>query len=318
MKVFFEKEFIENFEIEFSDKKYSEPFKLLYTVFTQYPNIECYTDIEEDLQKEAIEGSEILTKLTDINPRIKHVTDFKVEILKKSSFQTLVFTAQEKDWFEELKELPVLFFSYKRLEEKLSDFIEKNHKKFDLSDEESRFDWKYFDFLYSDCEILLISDSYIISDKYQQKIKDNLLLLLNKNLNPNKFYKIFIITELSDSNVREKITYLNSELAKFRLKIYLINRIKQIEVFDLHDRLLYTNYTVTTSPAGFNIKSRKLSNSEVITTSIFDEYTYKKQINHIKGIKKYLTNLEMHSQIGSIIKVIPKKSFKEFHNINFD
>jgi hypothetical protein len=316
MKIFIEKEFIENFEIEFSDNKYSDAWKKLYLLFTEYPNIECYIDTDEENHNEVIDGSEILRKLSDINPRIFPIKGFKEAIVKEWSDQTLVFTAQERDWFKELKDLPVLFFSYDDFEEKLSNFIQKTHKKFDLSDLETKFDWKYFGFISDDNNILFFSDTYVLADKSGQRIKDNLLQLLNKNLNKNKSYKVFILTKFQNVDVDNKFQFLNSELGGYAVKIYLINRIESIENIVFHDRLLYTNYTITESPYGFNLKRNKPVNSEVTTSSIFEKYTYKKYLNHMNRLNEYIQVLEGYADYNNTTKVIPSKTFEEFDKLN--
>lgn len=144
---------------------------------------------------------------------------------------------------------------------------------------------------------------------------DNLFRLLDCNLQVNKSYNIFILTDFKNTDINKKNQFLNSRLGKYSIKIHLINRIKDSEDFNLHDRLLYTNYTITESPSGFNLKRNKPGNSEISTSSIFEKYTYRKYINHMRGIKNYLEKLERFEHYDNPIKVIPTKTFKEFENL---
>ncbi len=89
MRVFVEKEFIENFEIEFPDKEHSDAYRRLYVLFTEYTNLVCYINKDEDSLEKTIEESEILTKLTDINPRIFPCEDLKAEIVSGRSLLSL-------------------------------------------------------------------------------------------------------------------------------------------------------------------------------------------------------------------------------------
>ena len=94
MNIFLEKEFIENFEIEFSDNKSSEAWRTLYLVFTEYPNIVCYLNTDSENLKEVILASELLSKLSDINPRICPCNDFRESNMKENSAETTVICEQ--------------------------------------------------------------------------------------------------------------------------------------------------------------------------------------------------------------------------------
>ncbi len=315
MRVFLEKEFIEYFELEFLEKRYSGAYRRLYALFTEYPNIVCYINTDEDNLKTTILNSKILTKLTDINPRIYPCQDLRTTILGGESLQTLVFTEDKKDWFENINDETILMFSYDDFEDGLMRFIEKTHIKFDLSDQEMTFDWNYFGFISAQNNVLILTDPYVLIDKGDQKIKDNLLELLKQNLIKEKPYVIFIITDFNDCDIKNRYQFLNRNLGGYNVKVYLINRIKYIENFVLHDRLLYTNYTLTTSPAGFNIRTNKLVNSELATTSIFDKYTYKKYLNHMRGLTEYLKKLESFTDYNNTIKVEPGGAFDKFQGL---
>ena len=76
------------------------------------------------------------------------------------------------------------------------------------------------------------------------------------------------------------------------MDFFLIPRNKRLEKFEFHDRLIYTNYSMTKSGKGFNLNNIKLINSEVITSSIFNKKTYKKYLNHFDSIQEYIFTLK--------------------------
>lgn len=170
MKIFIELEFIENFEIEFSERKNSQSFKIIYSIFTEYTNIECFLNIDDDKLEVVISDSELLTKLADNNPRIHTRVNLKESVFREKSIQTLVFTAEKRDWFNELEKESILFFTYNDFEPKISEFIERTHKKFDLSDLKTKFDWKYFEFISIYNGIVFFSDPYILVDNDGKKL----------------------------------------------------------------------------------------------------------------------------------------------------
>lgn len=316
MNVFIEKEFIENFEIMYSDNAHLFEWKLLYVLFTEYTNINLFINsTDEDFEK-VINNSEILRKLSDINPNIKLYSDLKKEIQNSNSVQTLVFTEKEKDWLNKFDNQAILHFTYGDFAYKLNSFINKYQVEIDLSDKEIKFNWSVFNFLSEKSNFIFITDPYILKDNSGQKIKDNLIPLLNNNLNKTKHYKIFIISELSDINVKDKLRKLYSGLANPNVKIYLINRFKGIDKGAFHDRLLYSNYSITTSGIGFNINSNKNYNSEVSTKTIFYKKTYKKYINHFKLIGEYIEKLEKYSDYNNSFKTNEDNLYQKYRSLN--
>ncbi len=315
MNVFIEKEFIENFEIEYDSYSNVSEWKILYTLFTEYTNLNWFLNCTEDSYEEVISNSEILTKLSDINPNIKLYSDLEQELKSVNSIQTLVFTEEEKEWNNKYN--TILPFTFSNFVEELRYFLKKHNLEFDLSDHTSKFNWDLFHFLSEKNHIVFITDPYILIDESGQKIKDNLLPLLKENLDENKEYKVFILTEIQDKETaRQKTRFLDSSLAKFKVKFFLINRLRNIETMTFHDRLLYTNYSITTSGIGFNIRTNKPTNSEILTSTIFEKKTYKKFVNHFKLIGKYIMKLEKYTDYADSFKTNNDNLYKEFSQLD--
>jgi len=316
MNIFLEKEFIENFELMYVDNAHIIEWELLYTLFTEYTNINLFINTKEEDFEKIIKSSQILITLSDINPNIKIYSDLKNEIQNSNAIQTLVFTEYEKDWFKEIDCNTILHFTYSNFAEKLKEFIKRNHLEFDLSDKESKFNWKLFHFIADSSNVIFISDPYILKDKDGQKISQNLIPLLKNNLRNDQKYKVFIISDLKGVKVDKILQVLYSKLADFKIKFYIINIIKDNKIMNFHDRLLYTNYSITTSGIGFNIDPKKTYNSEISTKTIFYKKTYKKYVNHFMLIGKYIDKLEKYSDYNNSFKTNTDSLYEEYRSLN--
>jgi len=60
----------------------------------------------------------------------------------------------------------------------------------------------------------------------------------------------------------------------------------------MHDRFLYTNYSIAESGVGFNLYQNKPNNSAVTGKSIFDYHTYTRLKNHFSLIKEEIEGLK--------------------------
>jgi transposase len=316
MDLFVEKGFIENFEIEYDPEKCSKVQAIIYNIFSEYPRIQLYIDVREDEIDSFIYNSQLLLNISNYNPSFRCIDDFYKQITTYgSSYQTIIFTEEKRDWFSKLN-TSCLCFTWNNYEESINQFINKTHFKKDSSDIKFPFNWKTFEFLESNTSFLLFSDSYILSNKDGQKIKDNLAMLLKENLDEKNEYKIFLITDLNDAKdaVESKLSELNRILANYKTKIYAFNRLKEIEKLLMHDRILYTNYTLTDIGIGFNI-SKKPSNSLIATESIFEKFTYKRLNNHMLEIRDYISKLETWEDYNKPYKTNTKNAYKEFRDI---
>ncbi len=315
MDLFIEKEFAENFQIEYYPEKASEIQRIINSIFSKYTGVTWFLNTSEDF----IEENEFLTKLSDYNLNFKVNVDF--DKLFNNQFapkkQTLVLTEKPRKWFPLLKEKGVLCFSYDNYEKEVKKFMQETHFKVDLSDSENiPINWQIFKYLNSSTNFIIISDPYILTDKSDKKIKDNLIPLLKENLDKNREYKVFIFAKITDNeDINRKLKFINSQLANYNAKIYVFNIEKTIEKFSLHDRYIYSNYTITESGIGFNISTKKPNNSQVLSTSIFENYTYKRINSHLNELKKYVQKLEKFERYGNPFKTNSEKAFEAFKRI---
>lgn len=316
MDLFVEKEFIEEFELEYfcSDHK-TESQNILYRLFTEYTYIRFFTNANEKF----IEQSEFVSRLTDNNARVtfEFGIDKYFQNFTDSIFQTLIFTREPKKWFQPLVNKGALCFSLSDFESGIMEFIQKTHRKFDLSDPDNLpFKWNKFRMIYENSNVVIFSDPYILTDKSQQELKHNLIPLLKENLDKNHDYLAFIFTITTDGKIiEEKIKKIYSELANYNIKFFVFNTLKFISHFDLHDRFIYSNYTISKSGLGFNLNSVIKSNSEISSSSIFEKYTYKKFCTHLLELSRYTYNLENLVHLNNPYKSNSPKAFKAFREL---
>jgi hypothetical protein len=314
MDLFVEKEFIEEFEYDYycSENK-SDIQKIVFSIFTEYSNIKLFIDAPDSF----IFENELLSKLTDTNRIVSDNIDFDNRFNKQFSLshQTLVFTKNTRSWFSKVKDKGALYYSYADYESEIQKFITDTHFKIDLSDPENiPMNWKIFRFLNSQTNFIILSDRYVLCDGSGQEMRKNLIPLLKDNLNKNHPYSIFIFTEVDD-DIDKKIGQLNSALNGYHPKIYVFNIVDAFENIDLHDRILYSNYTLTVSGKGFNLYSTKPSNSEIDSNSIFEKHTYKRLISHFKELDKYVFKLENSDHLNNPYRTNNKMAFAAFKAI---
>ena len=76
MDIFIEKEFLENFEIEYSPEKCTKVQGVLYQIFSEYTGIKIYINTTEKELDQLIPNSELLLNILNYNPSIYCVNDF--------------------------------------------------------------------------------------------------------------------------------------------------------------------------------------------------------------------------------------------------
>lgn len=316
MDLFVEKNFFEEFELEYycSDHK-TESQLILFQLFNQYNYIRLYTDASEKL----LEESELLSRLTDNNASVRFEVDIDRYFQNFSGkiFQTLIFTKEPRNWFSELRSKGALCFSLCDYECGIKDFINATHLKIDLSDPENLpFKWNKFRFIYEHSNVLIISDPYILADKSQQEIRNNLIPLLKENLNKDHHYLAFIFTDVGDDkSLADKLQKIHSALADYNVKLFVFNRLKQITHLDFHDRIIYSNYTISESGIGFNLTHFKRANSQLISSSIFEKYTYKRFCIHFSELATYISKLEKFNHLNNPFKTNSAKAYAEFSEL---
>lgn len=306
MELYLEKEFLDNFYIEYFKETASLGQKKVASLLTEYPEVERYIDIKIDRPEDLLN---LLTENpflagSNIKPPIP-VSSIKDTFFKHATCQQcLIFTAEQEIWFKEAEARGALCFSIGDYQKKIEQFIEATHFKIDLNEV---FDgWHKFSSL-SDVPFnqITLSDNYILTNKANQKMDENIISFLKVILRgkADQEIKIDIYTknvgELSpgtDEQIREttknRYRKLNSGLANFKKKTRIINNNLRPSTFDFHDRTFLSNFFSIDSGKGFNLLPHKNSNSQILVESIFERYTYKRIKNLFKMHNEYLETIE--------------------------
>lgn len=171
-----------------------------------------------------------------------------------------------------------------------------------------RFDgWAKFDSYKHPINAVLIIDGYILSDKSQQRIDQNLKPLL-KSLLPKKKtalpVDITIITEEAPKGSNFKVlqqnleNYLKEELQELQFNLTIVRFDKTIlcklnsDGFNIHDRRIITNYFWIESGIGFNIINDrgKVKNSDSFINYKFNllGHNYSRLRHILKGYAAYV------------------------------
>ena len=308
MDLFTEKRFIERFEKENNPERYTYVQEIISTIFSRYANIRLFTDASFNFR----EDSELLTKLSDTNTDIKW--DYGFDVFNRDIIpapHTIILTEEPRQWFNSMKKQGALCYSYDSYENEIRKFIGETHIDIDLADPDIYpFDWTIFKYLGKYQNFIIITDPYILNDKKDEKIKDNLIALL-KNLDVERDYKMFMIAEVSKVNERkinEIVKLICQYLEGFKVTVYLINRLNGVKNMRIHDRYLYTNHVMVNCGIGFNLSRRNPELSGITGKSILDYTTYRKFRTHFMFLKNYLKEIE---------KLNPKQEYKTNDNGSF-
>jgi hypothetical protein len=296
MELFIDIDFLQDFQKD-CDANPNNPIKeIVKNIVTNYGDKKVYINYNksdfEKLKKE-YEFFALICNTTVPLP----VESIETLVKKSNCLQTLVFTKKEELWHKVMESKGAWCFSFDNYQDKIKSLIDKIHFKVNLSNGFNN--WNVLDFSEIPINHLQITDGYILKD--ERNIKENLIPLIASFVNSEK-EKITIdllvkgigfktATEEKKKEFAEKQhRKLNSKFSKLiNLKIYLSNLISDI---DLHDRTVVTNFSILDSGVGFSVVGRKRSNSQMISESIFEKYTY----DRLRGLRayqqKYINKLE--------------------------
>ena len=296
MELFIEKEFLEDFEIDFDQNPIKEIVK---EIITSYGDKRVYINYNQNnfaVLKVEYEFFALICNTTVPLP----VESIETLVKKSNCLQTLVFTKKEESWHKEMESKGAWCFSFDNYQTKIKSLIDKLHIKVDLSIPFNN--WNTLDFSTIPFNSVQITDGYILKD--DKNIKENLIPLIASfvNLGKEKITIDLLVKEIGFKMATEEKKKefakkqhgkLNSKFSKLiNLKIYLSNLISDI---DLHDRTVVTNFSILDSGVGFSIVNKKISNSQMISSSIFEKYTYDR-LRRLKPYhQKYINKLNSNS-----------------------
>lgn len=335
MDLYIEKDFLDNFDLEYNEKTASPPQLVLYSIFKEYPEVNIYMDCDfNDIEKvESYQDSNrIFSAITKnetsrLNPFFSF-DEFLKDEPKISFDQILIFTHKTKEWFNKLKIKGVLCFSYDDYESKIQNIISKCREiRIDLSDASNfPFSWNKIEILQTLLPLnkIIINDSYLLRKKHLEKNLYPLIKSISKNTATSKYFWSNIFPK-QDQNKKEphfnmhdfyillKDKYKSSEIKiihnngayydeNLRKDEYFkdSNIQEKMRNFKFHDRLLYTNFYIIDCAIGFNFDTEKQSNSQIIIETIFEKYSYTRLKNHLK-------------KMDDIIKLLKNEDDKFFY-----
>ena len=296
MELFIEKEFLEDFEIDFDQNPIKEIVK---EIITSYGDKRVYINYNQNnfaVLKVEYEFFALICNTTVPLP----VESIETSVKKSNCLQTIVFTKKEESWHKEMESKGAWCFSFDNYQTKIKSLIDKLHIKVDLSIPFNN--WNTLDFSTIPFNSVQITDGYILKD--EKNIKENLIPLIASfvNLEKEKITIDLLVKEMGFKMATEEKKKefakkqhgkLNSKFSKLiNLKIYLSNLISDI---DLHDRTVVTNFSILDSGVGFSIVNKKISNSQMTSSSIFEKYTYDR-LRRLKPYhQKYINKLNSNS-----------------------
>ena len=300
MKLFIDKDFLDDFYIDYDSSRIAEIVKNIIinygdkTVFINYSNNES----DFLMLKSENEFFALICNTTIPIP----IDDIGNSVKESEFNQTLVFTKKREDWFEEMESKGALCFCFNDYKKKINTIIDALHFKIDLS--KPFIGWQFLEsFNTLNFETINVSDRYILTDKDHQKISDNIVPLLQKMvLNKDGEISINIFTKdlnpISDSafhkeeKAKKRYEKLNSVFAASKTKFTIILNDFPIIDYKLHDRYIATNFSLMDCGMGFNLMPNHTSDSQIISETIFEKYTYDRLKNLTKIQSAYLLKLK--------------------------
>ena len=299
MEVYIDKEFLDNFYLDFDDKDIQKKIKkLLINYGSKQVFIECSESDFISMDNENEIFSNILSSGTTMIP----VESIKKHLFNKSNFeQTLVFTNKKLDWFKAAENEGAICFSFDDYQARIQIIVDSLHFKIDLSEGFPGWDFASV-FKKIKFNKISISDAYILTDNSNNKISKNIIPLLKKlidfnsnRLNVNVFTKYFNSLQPNEASKNEKICSIynlfNRTFANSNVKFKIISTDFPQTGFEWHDRYIATNFSITDCGKGFNLMPFTPSDSQIISETIFDYYTYKRLKNLMSYQSKYISKL---------------------------
>jgi len=315
MELYIEKEFLDDFFIDYNDNNLIQ--KTVKQIFEDYGDKSIFINAMEN-------SFEDFEKLKEENPFFASICNNNMSpnfveiswgLIKESNFnQTLIFTNKTYDWFKDAEEKGALCFSYDSYETDIGNIIKNLHFKIDLS--EGFKGWGFLDKMNQiNYNYLTITDGYILKD--EKKMRYNIFQILNKLTLSHNIYLDILTKELKPDHpkdgekrkakAKERYNAINDKYnSKIKnIRIIMSEGLINEEGFNFHDRIIQTNFSLMDCGKGFDdLKINKISNSQIISETIFDKYTYDRLRRHKSYQTKYINGL-IDSKAGKNFKMFP-------------
>lgn len=293
MNVYLDKDFLADFEKLNADS--DNIYQIVKNIFTEYPQVKLFSNININIEniyefEDAKKNSEIINLYSSKNSFVPEFLDIE-ESLEKID---IVFCYKQETWFKKAKEKGVLCFHFDNFRARISEIVKIYHYRIDLLEP---FTFELLKFVPPITKIE-IEDNYILVDGDNQKIKDNLVPLLEiitKKAVDTLEVDIFTIVQQKKQVYEDAekfiITRFCPEVNSLKsVRFRLLDVSSQKDFF--HDRMILSNFQIIESGKGFNLLPYKESNSIITSCTIFDFFTYKRMKRLKLNNQKNLTYLQ--------------------------
>jgi len=309
MEVYIDKEFLDSFYADFDERDVQ---KRLEKLFINYGSKQVFIECSESDFESLYNENEIFSNIVSSGTTVIPIESIKSHLFDKSNYdQTLVFTYDELGWFKNAENEGVLCFSFDNYEHKIKTIIENLHFKIDLSESFPGWDFASV-FKKIKFNKISISDAYIFTDTDNKRISENIIPFLKKliDININRlsvgvFTKYFNSLQPNEASKMEKIhrihNLFNSTFSKSNVKFKIISTEYSQTGFKRHDRYIATNFSILDCGMGFNLVPFTPNDSQIISETIFDYYTYKRLKNLLLYQSKYISKLNRLDSLSFIM-----------------
>jgi hypothetical protein len=316
MHLFIEESFLIDFEIEFDKENPTIGQKCLNSIFTEYTGIRIYFN---ELTLINSFGSRYFNLITNHNSLVFEIGDFEryFESCNELPNQSLVLSGSKLKSSEKVKKMGALQFDYLTYELKIREIIDKVHFKLSFSDSLEQFSWNHLSCLdLLPIKTIVIDDPYILTNQKGQMLKDNLIPMV-KSLMTGQLTKSSL-TIFADQiknkidlgkdeidRVRDRFVFVQKELIQTVSSLTLVKSKLKQDMYEQHDRYVYTPFCVISVGKGFNLFPLRINNSKIEIITIFDKFSYQLMQSHNLHLKQMSEKLHKLDVIESQLKVYP-------------